>query len=565
VAAADRFKWAKAKGGIAVNSVGAVAVSVRRGSWGWGLGRVVALLVAIVMGSPAVGAGDGAMLPAYRLGIFPYMAPRQTIQFFGPIAADMEQALGRSVKLESQRSFSDFGHAMAAETYDIALIQPFDVAEFVENRGYLPLARLSIPLVCQFYVRSDSPYQSIADLRGTTIAMPPAESANARMTLRALYDNGLVPGRDVEVRYFNSHDSCVQQVWAKSASACGTARPVIVMFEQRMHASLRSIYDTPPLPHMLFVVHPRVPAADREKLLARVTGWSETEKGRVLVKGIGVPGFVPATAAEYAPLRDFLPAQPAVDATANADQELVLGVFPFLASRQLMEKFAPVLPTLAAPAQRPVRLQTASSFGVFMDGVGSGVYDVVLIQPFDYTKAVASGYLPLARMRDDLEGAFFVRDDSPYRSVADLKGALVSMPPADSANARLGRDMLLRAGLSPGADVNIVYRLNHESCLRDVQVGTSIACITSPLALGMVATDLAKSLRPVGASEKIPGALFLVHKRVPAATQERLRAEIIGWKDSEAGRALLRSVGLGEFGLVDSEPYRKLANEGTRP
>ena len=86
---------------------------------------------------------------SYHLGIFPYMAPRQTIKYYGPIAVDFEHALNKPIKLESQRSFTDFTQALALHAYDIALIQPFDYPEVVEKQGYIPLARLSVP--------SDSP------------------------------------------------------------------------------------------------------------------------------------------------------------------------------------------------------------------------------------------------------------------------------------------------------------------------------------------------------------------------------------------------------------------------
>ena len=195
---------------------------------------------------------------SYRLGIFPYMAPRQTVEFYGPVAASMEAALKHPVRLESVQTFSAFSRALEKQNYDIALIQPFDYPSVVEQLGYIPLAQFAVPLVTQFYVRDDSRYHSIEDLRGSTIAMPPEPAANTRMALRALHDNQLIPGRDVEIRYFNSHDSCIQQVWAGTASACGTAKPPIQIFEKRMQAKLRAIYDTQSIPHVLFVANPRI-------------------------------------------------------------------------------------------------------------------------------------------------------------------------------------------------------------------------------------------------------------------------------------------------------------------
>ena len=217
---------------------------------------------------------------AYRLGVFPYQAPRQTVDQYGPVAADMEAALGHPVWLETAPTFAGFSRELAAARYDIAYIQPFDYLAAVEKYGYLPLARIDGMLVAQIMVRQDSPYQTIESLRGTTIALPPAPSANARLVLRALREHPLVPGRDVEVRHFNTHDSCLQQVWAGLASACGTSFAPIMAFEQRMQAKLRSVHDTPAIPQPAFVVHRRVPAEHRARLQKMILAWSDSEAGR---------------------------------------------------------------------------------------------------------------------------------------------------------------------------------------------------------------------------------------------------------------------------------------------
>lgn len=517
---------------------------------------LIALMALLALSEPAV--AKPASDAVYRLGVLPYMAPRQTIEFFGPVATSMERALGHPVKLQSVLAFADFTEALSRQAYDIALIQPFDYPTVVESLGYLPLAQMSVPLVSQLYVRHDSRYQKLADLRGTTIAMPPAESVNARMTLRALYDNKLIPGRDVEVRYFNSHDSCIQQVWAGLASACGTARSPISVFEQRMQATLRSIYDTPPVPHILFVAHPRVPPEHRARLRETIIGWSQHEDGRALLKNLGFPGFVPVKPAEYAMMRNYDPDLPASTATSRSGKDLVLGVFPFLAPRQLAQNFAPVLPALSKAAEAPMHLRTASNYDVFYQGVARGDYDVVLAQPFEYVNATRAGYLPLARMKEFLQGHFWVREQSVYHKLADFKGTTIAMASADSAQARLGRQALTQAGLKPGRDVTLNYRPSHDSCLREVQRGTAAACVTAPVTLDMLPQDLTRNLRAVGETQRIPGVAFLAHKRLPQATRERLKAEILSWGQSESGRKILLSMALGEFAPVRNGDYQNL-------
>lgn len=494
----------------------------------------------------------------YRLGIFPYLAPRQTIEFFGPVATSMGHALNHPVKLSTQPSFTDFTRAVDAQVYDIALINPFDFPSVVEKRGYLPLAQLSVPLVSQFYVRDDSTYRSLQDLRGTTIAMPPAESANARMTLRALYDNKLVPGQDVELHYFNSHDSCIQQVWSGSASACGTARPVIQVFEQRMQAKLRPIYDAPAIPHILFVAHPRVPPADRARLQQLIIGWSKTEEGQALLKNLGLPGFVMPKPEEYVVMRNYTKPAPVL-ATSKLNDNLVLGVFPYFAPRQLVENLAPLPAAFSKATGKHVNFKTASTFGSFMDGVKAGIYDIILVQPFDYAQAVQSGYLPLAAMKNPLTGAFFVREQSTLQALDDLKGQTISLPPTDSAQARLARHALSHADINPKRDITIRYRANHESCLRDVQRELAVACGTSPLVLNMLPKELTQGLRPISSPHSVPGVAFLAHQRIPQAIRNQLQTEILSWKDSDSGLVILNKLGFGEFSLLNPKNYDELS------
>lgn len=519
---------------------------------------VLLLFFALALLSHPAWASDD-MPNSYRLGIFPYMAPRQTIRFYGPIAADMERVLNYPVKLESQRSFTDFTHALALHTYDIALIQPFDYPEVVEKLGYIPLARLSVPLVTQFYVRNDSRYHSLADLRGTTIAMPPAKAANSRMALRALYDNKLIPGRDVNIRYFNSHDSCIQQVWVGNASACTTTSPPLKVFEKRMQASLRSIYATPPIPHVIFVADPRVPAEDRAKLQQLILGWDQNAHGRAMLKDLGFPPFTAVKPGEYAVMRNYEPATDIATDSAGDARDFVLGIFPYLSTRQLVKNFAPLLPALTHAVEMPVHLRTASNFGGFSDNLAAGKYDIVLVQPFEFEKAVHLGYIPIAGMKDLAYGTFFVRKNSSYQRITDFKGKTIAMAPAESAQSRLGLRALRKAGLTPDRDVSIKYVNTHDACLREVQRGAAAACATSPIVLKMLPEDFANGLRQVGETEKMPGVVFLAHKRLSETTREKLQKEILSWKDSKQGHKILDSMQFGSFVQVNPDLYKNLS------
>jgi ABC-type phosphate/phosphonate transport system substrate-binding protein len=277
-----------------------------------------------------------------------------------------------------------------------------------------------------------------------------------------------------------------------------------------------------------------------------------------MLKRLGFPGFIAPKPAEYAMMRNYDPSSRITNAASAHTGELVLGVFPFLGSRQIAQNFAPVLPALGKAAGAPVYLRTASNFDNFGIAIAAANYDIAIVQPFDYARAVEHGYQPLAGMKNSLQGTFFVLDKSPYQQISDFRGQVVAMPPPEAAQSRLGRHALMQAGLKPGRDVTINYRNTHDSCIQEVQRGAAAACVTADITLQMLPKELSRSLRMVGQTEKVPGVLIMAHERLPATMREKLQAEIIAWKDSDEGRKILQSVGFGDFVTIKAADYRHL-------
>ena len=523
------------------------------------MARYLFTLVFIVASSSLMAAGKNPPPTYYRLGVFPYMSPRQTVELFGPVVTAFESVLKRPVHLESAMTFPDFGHNLKEQNYDIALIQPFDYHKAVVLGGYLPLARLDAPLVTQLMVRDDSRYVNISDLRGTTIGLPPTESANARMTLRALYDNKLVVGRDIQIQYFKSHDSCIQQVWIGEISACGTSKTPVLVFEQRMQAKLRPIYNTPAIPHTLFVVHTRVPAIERNKLQQLIIGWKNTDDGRTLLKMLGLPGFIHAKPSDYDVMTNYEPQSAAPKPEHDLSQELVLGVLPYITPRMLTEKFSIALSALSKKVKNTIHLRSATSYENFTEAVNSESYDLVLVQPFEYINATMHGYLPLVSMKEKIKTSFYVLSTSPYKQLSELKGTVIAMPPIKAAQSRMGRKELSNIGLVPGRDIDVVYSINHEACLQRVQSGEATACVTGEIALSLLSREITGSFRSIANCPEVPGLVLLAHKRLPIFIREQFISEIVGWKNTAAGKKILDLIHIGEFIPVNTDEYTNLS------
>jgi len=243
--------------------------------------------------------------PACRFGVFPYLPPMRIEELYASAAADFAVALKREVRLRTKKTFAAWYDEVKQQRYDIVLIQPFDYIGAFDKYGYLPLARDREPLAAVMMVKGDNPLQSLAALRGQTVALPPARAAVSYLAKIALLEAGLTPGESVRVKHFSNHDACLQQVLIGTAAACGTSWPVVRSFTLRRAASLRELAVTPAIPHVLFAVHRRLPVQDRERLLEVILGWQMTAKGRRFLTVAGRLGFVKAEDADYDIVRDY--------------------------------------------------------------------------------------------------------------------------------------------------------------------------------------------------------------------------------------------------------------------
>jgi phosphonate transport system substrate-binding protein len=250
----------------------------------------------------------GAADKPYEFGVFPNLPMPRLYELHAPMASDFEAKLGRPVRLTSKAAYAAFGEELRNETYDIALVQPFDYVDAHDKRGYLPLARRGEALEAVIVVRRDSPLASIEDLKGRIVSNPPEDAAVSHLTSMAFRDAGIDPQTGVKRYYGKNHFACLQSVVIGAADACGTAEQALRTIEKQSEppSRFRILYKTAPIPHALFVAHKRVSQKDRDILRHTILEWPETEAGRrILEAGHFVP-FVAARDADYEVVRRYI-------------------------------------------------------------------------------------------------------------------------------------------------------------------------------------------------------------------------------------------------------------------
>lgn len=243
---------------------------------------------------------------SYSFGVFPYLSAVRLEPIYAPVSAELSNSLQRNVHFRTASEFKHFFQRLEQQRYDIALIQPFWFPPAVDEFGYLPLVRMREPLVSLIMVPDSSPIRTLDDLRGKTIATPPAFVPVVHLARRELQRRGLEPDQDVTLKAFKTVDSCFQQVLIGEAVACVAppfAPPVI---EEKMQVRLRELLRTPSIPGLSLVVHSRIPEADRDKIKRMFLGLDRKDAGRTILERMRTGGFVISMDREYDVVRSLL-------------------------------------------------------------------------------------------------------------------------------------------------------------------------------------------------------------------------------------------------------------------
>jgi phosphonate transport system substrate-binding protein len=255
-----------------------------------------------------LGAASAQVQPAaeLRFSVAPYLSPARMEELYSSMAAQLTRELAQPVSFRTSSTFDRYFEQLTLGSMDFSLTHAFFYVEAVDRLGYVPLARMKEPFKGLLVVLDQSPVRNLADLKGKTIATPPEYLPTVHLVRRIMRDNRLRPDEDFVLRSFRSVESCLQQVVIGEAQGCICPPFAIPGAQARFNVKFRTIVESPGIPNLTFVAHPRVPAAQRRQIQAAILGLSDTEAGRQLQASIGTGGFVEVQDAEFNDVRRLM-------------------------------------------------------------------------------------------------------------------------------------------------------------------------------------------------------------------------------------------------------------------
>ncbi|MDR3518136.1 MAG: phosphate/phosphite/phosphonate ABC transporter substrate-binding protein [Azospirillaceae bacterium] len=236
---------------------------------------VALLIVAALALSPVTPAGAQARPSKLVVGLLPGESAPTVMRLNEPLRAYLEQRLGLPVELVVGADYAATGEALRFGRLDIAYLGPVTYILRSRSATLEPFARPSHAVVGPTFqaviiVPTDSPAQTMADLKGTEIAFgDPASTSGTWVPRYQLLAAGLISGRDYTLRVLGAHDSVAFAVANHKVAAGGLSLPIyqrLVKDGKIPAASTRILAESPAIPEYMWTFREGLDPAFKEEL-----------------------------------------------------------------------------------------------------------------------------------------------------------------------------------------------------------------------------------------------------------------------------------------------------------
>lgn len=199
------------------------------------------------------------------------------------------------------------------------------------------------------------------------------------------------------------------------------------------------------------------------------------------------------TALAVAVTLPFTPAARAVDDWRKAYPEIVFATIPAENASGVADRYAPFIDYLTQQLGVKVTLRIANDYAAIIEGQRAGNIQVAYYGPASFSRALVTGVQTTAFAIDvNSDGSkgyysvFYVKADSPYKTIEDLKGkALGLVDPNSTSGYNMPLYTLNKMGIDPKTFFsNVLITGSHENAVIALAGGQVQTCANFWMAPG---------------------------------------------------------------------------------
>ena len=256
-----------------------------------------ALIIAGLMAAPLACAFERP--PKLVIGLLPGESAPTVMRLNEPLRAYLEQKLKMPVELVVGANYAATSEALRFGRLDIAYLGP--VTYILQSRR-VPLQPFARPshvgvgptFQATIIVPADSPAKTLGDLKGGDIAFgDPASTSGTWVPRWQLLHEGLISGRDYQLRVLGAHDAVALAVTNKKVVAGGLSKPIYerLLKEGKISADkVRILEDSPPIPEYMWTFRNALDPAFKEEIRTAFLGVDDPAALAVFRAERFVPG-----------------------------------------------------------------------------------------------------------------------------------------------------------------------------------------------------------------------------------------------------------------------------------
>jgi phosphonate transport system substrate-binding protein len=269
------------------------------------LARIACSLLLVLLPAFAP-AADAAPL---RFGVFPRWNAQIMVAEFTPLAQALGKAVGRDLRIETDKDFASFMQRVYAREFDLIHVNQLQYLQAHDQAGYEAIAKLCETADCTLraviVTRSDSGIGSIAALHGKAVAFGGRDAMVSHLLARELLRQNGLADSDYRSLFAKNPPNALLTVYNGAADAAGVGTPVFERPEIKRRVDigrLRVLIESAPLPPLPIAVRGDLDPAVIERLRDALLHLAKTADGSALLTRMGATHFAAAAHAEYAAL-----------------------------------------------------------------------------------------------------------------------------------------------------------------------------------------------------------------------------------------------------------------------
>lgn len=278
---------------------------------GRSLGLVRFVLAALVASCTAMAAAPLRAQEPLRIVFIAYENPNQLAENVEPVVAYLEQRLGVRVEHFAATDYAAVVEALRRGSADIGFMGPLQYVLAKQEAGAVPILgevyNGEPTYVSRIFVRRDSGIESLADLRGKTVAFTdPISSSGYLYPLDIFKTAGLIRSRDDAESFFRriyfagGDEQAIRSVLNGFVDAAGIGQYSISLLRGDERGQVVSIGESRPIPSHCVVARKGLDPARVEALKKALLALQDGPNKALLKNLYGVDGYVEVDDATYA-------------------------------------------------------------------------------------------------------------------------------------------------------------------------------------------------------------------------------------------------------------------------